>query len=123
MATGADTRFARCLLDSPSRSQMGEPSKRSKRAARHFPPIQVKVATGWGAVRYCHHTLRTRTCSKFLIAAWIAVLPRPNTGSADQPFFGSLATEDLLPYAGSGPSSLALKAVAAYALGHRGHHL
>jgi hypothetical protein len=27
-----------------------------KRAARHFPPIQLKDVTGWGAVRYCHHT-------------------------------------------------------------------
>src|SRR6266550_2112610 len=38
----------------------------SKRAARHLPPIQLKDVTGWGAVRYCHHTPRPSACSRIL---------------------------------------------------------
>src|SRR5467141_2094804 len=38
----------------------------SKRAARHFPPIQLKDVTGWGAVRYCHHTRRPSACPRIL---------------------------------------------------------
>jgi len=74
----------------------------SKRAARHVPPIQLKDVTGWGAVRYSHHTLRLSACSKFLIAARTGGLPARSDAPAEGLVRKQMTPTDRLSSFGTG---------------------